>query len=161
MDGPSELRGCLNGDARVQLFEFGSDGVEQGGVRCAAAAEDDGVWCSGEVEPVIQREGAGGEGGEGGEDVGPVELRAAHLAEGVVKEGFAEEFAAGALGRRLREVGMAKPAAQERFVDVAERGAFAIAIEAEAATGEFAHGEIEEDIRRTGVEGEKFRLAAV
>ena len=52
LNGPSELRGCLNGDAWVQLFEFGSDGVEQGGVRCAAAAEDDGVWCSGEVEPV-------------------------------------------------------------------------------------------------------------
>ena len=76
-----------------------------------------------------------------------------------MKEGFAEEFTAGALGRRRREVGMAKPAAQVRFVAVAACGAFAVAIEVEASAGEFAHGKIEENIRRTGVEGEKFRLA--
>ena len=159
MDGPSELRRGLDVDVRIELLKLGGDGVEQGGVRCAAAGEDDGVGRGGEVEPVVQREGAGGEVGEGGEDVGVVELRAAHLAEDFVKEGFAEEFAAGALGRRRRKVGMSKPAAQERFVDVAACGAFAVAIEVEAATGEFAHGKIEENIRWTGIEGEKFLLA--
>ena len=159
MNGPSELRGGLYVDVRIELLKLSGDGVAQGGIRRAAAGEDDGVWCGGEVEPVVQRDGASGEGGKSGECAGVVELRAAHLADGTVIEGFAEEFAAGALGRSLREVGMSKPLSEERFVDVAACGASAIAIVVEASTGEFAHGKIEEDVRRTGIEGEKFRLA--
>src|ERR1051325_6112882 len=135
-----------------------ADTADQMPVRRPAASQYHAVRQGRQMELIVQRDRTRGEFREGGKSVLRRQLR--YLAPNHLEKRFAEQLAPGAFGGWRVKERLFEPTLINLLLRLAARGQGAVPINRPTAGREPAHGQIDQDIGRSGVEREQFGFSS-
>src|SRR5213593_2597379 len=111
------------------------------------------------MQLIVQRQRTGREFRERGESVWRSQL--GDLAPDLVEKRFAEQLAPGAFGWRRVKERVFEPTLDDLLLRPSARSPVAVPIKRPPAAGKLSQGQINQDVRRSGVEREQFGFLSV